>query len=108
MPNPRPGFQTTGTFSTREDLERAVRNLRADGLDWTAIANQLGISPRTAKRIHDEIEAAIKEAREAAYALAARTEDAVADVATTTGLKPATVIYIGLIVAAIIAILLIR
>lgn len=108
MPNPRPGFFTTGNLNTREELQRAVRALRGLGHNWTDIGKALGISERTAKRVHDEYEAVRKEARAAAYAVAERTEHVVDDVAAKTGLKPATVAYLGLIIAAIILILILR
>lgn len=108
MPNPRPGFHTTGTLETREELQRTVRALRNLDFDWTAIGRELGISPRTAKRVHEEAEAAIKAARDAAYAAAGIVEHEAEVVAAQTGLKPATVIYIGLIIIALIAFFLIR
>lgn len=108
MPNPNPGEYTTGHYATREQLQAAIIKHRSIDLNWTEIAELVGVSPRTAKRVHEEAEAAIKAAREAAYDVAARAEHAAEEVAATTGLKPATVIYIGLIILAIAAILIFR
>jgi hypothetical protein len=97
MANPRPTFFTTGNCDTREELQRAVRALRGLGHNWTQIGKELGISSRSAKRIHDELEAIRKEARAAAYEVTERAEHAAEKVAAQTGLKPATVTYGALV-----------
>ncbi|MFL5900890.1 MAG: hypothetical protein ACJ75S_06790 [Solirubrobacterales bacterium] len=106
MSNPHPRLFTTGICDTREELQRAVLALRGIPHDWTAIGKKLGISARTAKRIHEEAEAIRKEARAAAYEAAQLIDREANVVATKTGLKPATVIYTALVVVAIAVILI--
>lgn len=109
MPNPTPTKHTTGKHRTRSELLSEIHRLRSIDMNWTEIGKLVGVSPRTAKRCHEEVDAAIKAARALAYKVARAAEREVS-INAPSPFGIATKIYVALLIAlvAVAAVLLFR
>jgi hypothetical protein len=115
MANPKPTYFTTGKYETRDQLRSAIHRRRTfENMDWRQIGRECGVSDRTAKRCHEEETALRKEARRVAYETAGRSgltrshpntslkPLGMAASKPTSGLQPAALIFVMLIIAAMI------